>query len=171
MIEDKNTLDGASVKTVLVRHRDWVESHGLSTYANPRFGCCLMIDEQCLRSIIASRDPYKDRIEWPIGYINILDMDHDPVAEDYDEGPFYDGCMRLDLDAFLGYAFACEDKPLCEQYWYVSRPDWTLYTTGYVARIGPKNWVTYRTEIVGAYECKRRPVEVVEEVEDCHGAN
>jgi hypothetical protein len=95
IINDKDTLDSASVETVLVRHRNWVESHGLSRYSNLRFRCCLMIDEQCLRSIVASPDPYKEPTEAPMGYINILYMDHDPVAEDYDEGPFYEACMRL----------------------------------------------------------------------------
>jgi hypothetical protein len=51
-----------------------------------------MIDEQCLRSIIASRDLYKDPRGAPSGYINILDMDQDPAAEDYGEGPLYDAC-------------------------------------------------------------------------------
>ncbi|KAA8650190.1 hypothetical protein EYZ11_010064 [Aspergillus tanneri] len=164
IIEDPE-LDGVGADIILKKHREWVTRHGLDTYASPRFGHCLMIDEQCLRSILASKEPGTaepsgcDPWTGPHGYINILDVvDHDPEDPEYDEGPFYNGCMRLELDALFCFACNCEDYPLCDQYWYLNSPEWVLYTDGRSARGEPKDMVIHwRKRGMNIYGYEREP--------------
>ncbi|KAL4926042.1 uncharacterized protein BDV17DRAFT_270348 [Aspergillus undulatus] len=72
-----------------------MRDHDIEGYTTLRFECCLMIDEECLRSILRAGEPFVGggTDNYVFGYVNILDMEHDPTAEGYDEGPFYDGCM------------------------------------------------------------------------------
>lgn len=48
----------------------------------------------------------------PIGYVNVLDMNYNPEDPGYDEGLFYDGCMRLDLTGLFNLAYYYEAMPL-----------------------------------------------------------
>ncbi|KAL4956504.1 hypothetical protein BDW69DRAFT_203063 [Aspergillus filifer] len=166
IIDDVFTLNGASVETVLGRHRKWVEEErqvdrDSYTFAQPRFQFCLMIDEQCLRSILHCGNPVVDggTDNGVLGYVNILDMDHDPLAEGYDEGPFHDGCFRLDLSQLWNYPYAWEDRQLCDLYRYRHDPDWVLYVGGWGVESGPKNWVTYTSRLSRGLAEVRTPVE------------
>lgn len=89
------------------------------------------MDERCVRSILASGDPTLGNRARPTGYVNVIDMNHNPEDPEYDEGPFYDGCVRLDLTGLFNLAYYCDDKPLCELYNYVPDPDLVPYTDGY----------------------------------------
>ncbi|KAL4921401.1 hypothetical protein BDW62DRAFT_174592 [Aspergillus aurantiobrunneus] len=167
IIEDRGTLDNVDVSVVFQRHKEWLERHWIDSHASPRFGHCLMIDEPCLRSILAAREP-KPRgnlqPQGPLGYINILDIvGQGPTAvPKYDEGPFYNRCMRLELDALYTFAFECEQRPLYRQYLYLDGPDWVLYTDGRHAEKMPKDVLTHRW--VGSSkrgEYVRQPCEMV----------
>ncbi|RAL10709.1 uncharacterized protein BO97DRAFT_406716 [Aspergillus homomorphus CBS 101889] len=152
IIEDP-ALDGVGVGVVFEKHRAWVAQHGFRPDNCPRFGYPLMVDEPCIRSILATTGPRGFEVSsgsWagPYGYINILDVaEHDPEASDYDEGPFYDGCMRMELDALVRFVAQTEDYPLCEQYLGLTSIDQVLYTDGTRARIEARSMVTHRRRL------------------------
>ncbi|KAA8648821.1 uncharacterized protein ATNIH1004_004706 [Aspergillus tanneri] len=164
VIEDPK-LDSVGADIILKKHRERVKRHGLNPNASSRFGYRLMIDEQCPQSILASKEPgTAEPAGWgqwtgPHGYINILDVvDHDPEDPEYDEGPFYNGCMRLELDALFYFAYSCEDDPHCVQYCGVDSLERVLYTDGRSSNGGLKDMVTYwQKQGMNIYGYERKP--------------
>ncbi|EAU29606.1 predicted protein [Aspergillus terreus NIH2624] len=111
------------------------------------------LDGVSLESILASGDPELPSTIRPTGYVNVLDMSHNPEDSGYDEGPFYNGCMRLDLTGLFNLAYYCEAKPLCELYNYVDDPDLVPYTDGYGCYNAPKSILVHRRILkAGGYE-------------------
>ncbi|KAL4960978.1 uncharacterized protein BDV14DRAFT_181207 [Aspergillus stella-maris] len=167
IIDDISTFNGASVETVLKRHQKWVVEECQididegEAFGIPRFEFCLMIDEQCLRSILHCGNPVPggDTDNKVMGYVNILDMEHNALAEDYDEGPFHDGCFRLDLDQLWQYPYASEDRALCDLYKYRFNSESVLYIDGWGIEYGSKNLVTYTSEMDRGLAIVRTPVE------------
>jgi hypothetical protein len=153
VIEDP-ALDGVSLEVIRQRHLEWLKLRGLDPcWAHPRTSYCLIIDERCVQSILASGDPELPSTIRPTGYVNVLDMSHNPEDSGYDEGPFYNGCMRLDLTGLFNLAYYCEAKPLCELYNYVDDPDLVPYTDGYGCYNAPKSILVHRRILkAGGYE-------------------
>ncbi|KAL5355600.1 hypothetical protein BJX96DRAFT_141534 [Aspergillus floccosus] len=114
-----------------------------------------MIDERCVQSILASGEPMLGSSARPTGYVNVIDMD--PEDPEYDEGPLYDGCMRLDLTGLFNLAYYCDFKPLCELYDYVHDPDLVPYTNGYATcHNAPRSILVHRQVHEGlGYEIER----------------
>ncbi|RAK79665.1 uncharacterized protein BO72DRAFT_494021 [Aspergillus fijiensis CBS 313.89] len=159
-----NTRGECRAGQIFEEHRAWVAQHEFEPSDCPRFGYLLMIDGPCLRSILGTTGPREadvsfpssSRASWagPYGYINILDVaEHDPEASDYVEGPFYDGRMRMGLDALVLFAGQTEDYPLCEQSIPLTSTDQVMYTGGTHARLEPRSLVTHRRREDSSYPC------------------
>ncbi|KAB8077258.1 hypothetical protein BDV29DRAFT_153811 [Aspergillus leporis] len=57
VIIENPQLDGVDAGVIIEKHREWVAKHGFSIRESPRVDYCLMIDAQCLQSILASEGP------------------------------------------------------------------------------------------------------------------
>lgn len=124
MIFEDPALEGASEGEVRRRHQKWVESHGRQlTSAVPRFNYPLLLDERCVRSILASaeprmptaiqsetlRQPVTDEPTEMVGYVNVVDADFDPQSiEDEEVGEYYRGLVRVHMDCLFRFAYYCK---------------------------------------------------------------
>ncbi|KAJ5375425.1 hypothetical protein N7517_007431 [Penicillium concentricum] len=121
MFEDP-TLEGASEAVIQRRHTQWVEDHGLYVCsAVPRLNYPLLLDERCVRSILASAEPIRPTTPQSeprgmVGYVNVLDGDL--VFEDRQEedGEYYYGLVRAHLDCLFRFCINCENL-VTEQDW------------------------------------------------------
>jgi hypothetical protein len=148
VIFEDPALEGASVATIRTKHLEWVKGHGLSFCGGtPRLDYCLLLDDRCVRSILASAEPVQPVLVQPgslsipyapgamVGYVNAVDSCFDPEDPDDDTGEFYQGMVRVHLDCLFKFALSCEDLMTGEHEW----GDWGMdsphtqevYTDGY----------------------------------------
>ncbi|KAJ6191177.1 hypothetical protein N7519_001198 [Penicillium mononematosum] len=146
VIFEDPTLEGASEAVIQRRHQKWVEDHGLYVCsAVPRLNYPLLLDERCVRSILASSEPrrppalqsesYPHATDGPgvtVGYVNVIDGDF--VLENWEEeyGEFYRGLVRVHLDCLFCFAFYCENLMDDQDWgsWGMDTPTFVQYTDG-----------------------------------------
>lgn len=148
VIFEDPALEGASAATIRTKHLKWVKGHGLGVGGGtPRLDYCLLLDDRCVRSILASAEPVQPVLVQPgslsipyapgamVGYVNVVDSCFDPEDPDDDTGEFYQGMVRVHLDCIFKFALYCEDLMTGELEW----GDWGMdsphtqevYTDGY----------------------------------------
>lgn len=88
IIEDPE-LEGASPAVIMKRHTEFLKQYGLTReHHYPRTMYCLMLDERSVQSILLGGEP-DPRGRGPRGYVNVINMFHDPEdSEDDEVGPF-----------------------------------------------------------------------------------
>lgn len=148
VIFEDPALEGASEAVIQRRHEQWVTSHGLYLASGlPRLGYALLLDDRCIRSILASATPRKPSfieygLPWPkindkpggmVGYVNFIDAHFRPEDPENDYGKYYRGLIRVHLDCLAQFALNCEDLETGEQEWGeygMDTPDYIFYTDG-----------------------------------------
>ncbi|KAJ5400171.1 hypothetical protein N7465_010660 [Penicillium sp. CMV-2018d] len=149
VIFEDPALEGASEAVIQRRHKQWVESHGLDVFSGiPRFDYALLLDDRCIRSILASAAPRKPSaieygLPWPkindkpgemVGYVNFIDSSFPFEDPENDCGEYYRGLIRVHLDCLTQFALFCEDLETGEQDWGeygMDTPDYIFYTDGH----------------------------------------
>ncbi|KAI2715837.1 hypothetical protein CBS147318_5688 [Penicillium roqueforti] len=152
VIFEDPALEGASEAVIQRRHKEWVESHGLRISSGiPRLGYALLLDDRCIRSILASAAPRKPSVieqglPWPkindkpggmVGYVNFIDSFFRPEDPENDYGEYYRGLVRVHLDCLAHFAIYCEDLETGEQEWGeygMDIPDNVFYTDGHCSK-------------------------------------
>jgi hypothetical protein len=138
VIFEDPTLEGASEDVIQRRHRQWVDDHGLSvSSALPRFNYPLLLDERCVRSILASGEPTRPTTshsepEGMVGYVNVLDAAFVLDEREEEDGEYYVGLARIHLDCLFSFCDNCENL-LTEQdwgSWGMDNPDYVPYVDG-----------------------------------------
>ena len=160
ILEDP-TLEGASEAVIRSRHRAWAK-----TYGRPAFGACLrfhyplLLDDRCVRSILASPEPrVPDLAQYElgspfivyepgamVGYVNVVDAGFiGPGSEDEslsEDENHYRGMVRIHLDCLFNFADSCEymeDKQVEWGDWGMETPLNMVFTDGQSARVQPKD--------------------------------
>ncbi|KAJ5787586.1 hypothetical protein N7457_002576 [Penicillium paradoxum] len=147
VIFEDPALEGASEVVIRNRHRKWVEGHGLPVlHSSPRIMYCLLFDDRCIRSILASTLPKKSsplahQLERPhhgrdpdgmVGYVNLIDAEFDPEDPENECGPCYHGLVRLHLDCLFKFANSCEDLMAHREWdgYVMENPTQVIYIDG-----------------------------------------
>jgi hypothetical protein len=150
VIFEDPALEGASEEVIQRRHQRWVDDHGLYVgNAVPRHTYCLLLNDRCVRSILASAEPRKPTIPHyqpipyvigdperlgMVGYVNVIDCQFAPENPENEYGEYYRGLVRVHLDCLFRFALLCEDLMTGEQGWGeygMERPIDVIYTNGH----------------------------------------
>ncbi|KAJ5950617.1 uncharacterized protein N7479_009030 [Penicillium vulpinum] len=146
VIFEDSTLEGASEAVIRCRHTQWVEDHGLIVCsAVPRLNYPLLLDDRCVRSILASAEPKRpitlqSEPVGMVGYVNVLDGDFVLEDREEEEGEYYLGLARIHLDCLFRFAVYCENLMTEQDWgdWGMDNPDDVLYVDGYSSVIESK---------------------------------
>ncbi|KAJ5501521.1 hypothetical protein N7453_006338 [Penicillium expansum] len=156
VIFEDPALEGASEAVIQRRHKQWVENHGLYVCSGvPRLGYAVLLDDRCIRSILASAAPRKPSVieygsPWPkindkpggmVGYVNFFDSHFHPEDPENDYGEYYRGLIRVHLDCLVKFAICCEDLETGEQEWGeygMDTPENVFYTDGHCSNTESK---------------------------------
>lgn len=156
VIFEDPALEGASEAVIQRRHEQWVASHGLGVFSGiPRLDYPLLLDDRCIRSILASAAPRKPSVieygqGWPkindkpggmVGYVNFIDTHFNPEDPENEYGKYYRGLVRVHLDCLAQFALHCEDLETGEQEWGeygMDIPDNVFYTDGHCSNTESK---------------------------------
>lgn len=109
------TLKGASEAVIQRRHKQWVEDLGLMVCsAVPRLNYPVLLDERCVRSILASAEPIRPTTSHSepggmVGYVNVLDGNFVLEEREEEDGEYYLGLVRVHLDCLFRFCDNCEN--------------------------------------------------------------
>lgn len=175
MLSLKTRLWRASEAVIRTRHIQWVKGHNLRVCsAIPRLNYCLMLNDRCIRSILASTEQripalsqseqhWQDFFAQPrdmVGYVSVIDAEFNPEDSENETGEYYYGSVCLYLDCLFSFASGCENMMTGEQEWGyygMQTPTNAIYTDGSYSTIESKEVCFFRLQIGSLIEQQASP--------------
>lgn len=105
ILEDKERWNGASVDQIREDFKQYLASIGVDAGSIvPRYTVCLIIDEKCLKSIMAAVEPEDQDTGGPrMGVVTMVDPTYNP-NDNYDNAG-YRGFMRVEINELWWVTF------------------------------------------------------------------